>query len=37
MQRREKAKLPQDEHHVEKWRQALEMIDELIGWGSSRR
>ena len=27
--RREKAKLPQDEHHVEKWRQALEMIDEL--------
>ena len=30
--RREKAKLPQDEHHVEKWRQALEMIDELIGW-----
>jgi SRSO17 transposase len=31
-QRREKAKLPQDEHHVEKWRLALEMIDELIGW-----
>ncbi len=24
-------------HHVEKWRLALEMIDELIGWGSSRR
>ncbi len=31
-QRREKAKLPQDAHHVEKWRQALEMIDGLIGW-----
>jgi SRSO17 transposase len=31
--RREKAKLAEDEHHVEKWRQALEMIDELIGWG----
>ena len=32
-QRREKAKLPRDAYHVEKWRQALEMIDELIGWG----
>jgi SRSO17 transposase len=32
LKRREKAKLPQDEHHVEKWRQALGMIDELIGW-----
>jgi len=31
--RRAKAKLPQDAHHVEKWRQALVMIDELIGWG----
>jgi SRSO17 transposase len=31
--RRAKAKLPEDVHHVEKWRQALEMIDELIGWG----
>jgi SRSO17 transposase len=31
--RREKAKLPEDVHHVEKWRLALEMIDELIGWG----
>ena len=28
--RRQKAKLPDDVHHVEKWRQALEMIDELI-------
>jgi len=32
-QRRAKAKLPEDVHHVEKWRLALEMIDELIGWG----
>src|SRR5665213_2531745 len=31
--RRLKCKLPEDVHHVEKWRQALEMIDELIGWG----
>ena len=33
--RRAKAKLPEDVHHVEKWRLALEMIDELIGWGIS--
>ena len=32
-ERREKARLPEDVHHVEKWRLALEMIDELIGWG----
>jgi SRSO17 transposase len=32
-QRRKKTKLPADIHHVEKWRQALEMIDELIKWG----
>jgi SRSO17 transposase len=32
-QRRAKAKLPEDVHHSEKWRLALEMIDELIGWG----
>jgi SRSO17 transposase len=32
-ERRAKAKLPDDAHHVEKWRLALEMIDELIGWG----
>src|ERR1700757_588246 len=31
--RRAKCKLPEDVHHVEKWRLALEMIDELIGWG----
>lgn len=33
LERREKARLPQDAHHVEKWRQALEMIDELRSWG----
>jgi SRSO17 transposase len=32
-ERREKAKLPEDVHHVEKWRLALQMIDELVGWG----
>jgi SRSO17 transposase len=31
--RRAKAKLPEHVRHVEKWRLALEMIDELIGWG----
>lgn len=31
--RRSKCKLPENAHHVEKWRQALEMIDELIAWG----
>lgn len=31
--RRVRAGLPGDVHHVEKWRLALEMIDELIGWG----
>jgi len=30
--RRAKARLPEDVHHTEKWRLALEMIDELIGW-----
>jgi SRSO17 transposase len=32
-QRREKAKLPEDICHVEKWRLALQMIDELRSWG----
>jgi SRSO17 transposase len=31
--RRAKCKLPEDVHHVEKWRLALEMIDELREWG----
>jgi SRSO17 transposase len=33
LERRSAAKLPEDIHHVEKWRLALEMLDELIGWG----
>ena len=32
-ERREKAKLPEHVHHVEKWRLALQMIDELCSWG----
>ena len=31
--RRQKARLPADVHHTEKWRLALEMIDELRSWG----
>lgn len=31
--RRKKAGLGEDLHHVEKWRLALEIIDELTGWG----
>jgi SRSO17 transposase len=31
--RRQKAHLPEDVHHTEKWRLALQMIDELRGWG----
>lgn len=36
-ERRAKAGLPDDIHHVEKWRLALEMIDEIIGWGQTAR
>ena len=32
-ERRKKAHLPEGVHHVEKWRLALEMIDELRSWG----
>lgn len=32
-ERRRKTRLPEDLHHTEKWRLALEMIDELISWG----
>lgn len=32
-ERRKKAHLPEDVRHVEKWRLALEMIDELRAWG----
>ena len=33
LKRREKTRLPEDAHHLEKWRQALEMVDELRSWG----
>ena len=32
-ERRAKAHLPEDEHHRPKWELALEMLDELRGWG----
>jgi SRSO17 transposase len=35
--RRAKCQLPEDVHHVEKWRLALGMIDELTGWGVDPR
>ena len=31
--RRERCAIPGTEHHRPKWQMALEMIDELIGWG----
>jgi len=31
--RREACRVPDDAHHVPKWKLALEMIDELIAWG----
>lgn len=31
--RRERCAIPDTEHHRPKWQMALEMIDELIGWG----
>lgn len=30
---RKRCAIPEGEHHRPKWRMALEMIDELIGWG----
>src|SRR3954465_314341 len=32
-ERRERAGIPAEERHREKWRLALDMIDELAGWG----
>ncbi len=32
-ERRQRAHLPDDVHHVEKWRLALQTIDELRSWG----
>jgi hypothetical protein len=31
--RRRRCAIPDSEHHRPKWQMALEMIDELIGWG----
>src|SRR3954447_986750 len=36
-ERRKKAKIPDEVRHREKWRLALDMLDELIGWGLERR
>lgn len=36
-QRRTKAKVPDDVRHREKWRLALDMLDELLEWGLERR
>ena len=35
--RRERARIPEDVRHVPKWQLALEILDELIGWGLERR
>jgi SRSO17 transposase len=35
--RRERARIPEDVRHVPKWQLALEIIDELIGWGLERQ
>jgi SRSO17 transposase len=32
-QRRRRAQIPADQGHTAKWRLALQMIDELLGWG----
>ncbi|MDT5287151.1 MAG: hypothetical protein QOF88_2040 [Mycobacterium sp.] len=31
--RRQRCAIPEGEHHRPKWQMALEMIDELVGWG----
>jgi SRSO17 transposase len=36
-ERRAKAKIPNDVRHREKWRLALDTLDELLGWGLERR
>jgi SRSO17 transposase len=36
-ERREKAKIPDEVRHREKWRLALDMLDELLEWGLERR
>jgi SRSO17 transposase len=36
-ERRERARIPEEVRHVPKWQLALEVLDELIGWGLVRR
>lgn len=36
-ERRERAKIPEEVRHREKWRLALDVLDELLGWGLERR
>ncbi|HYN64670.1 MAG TPA: IS701 family transposase [Candidatus Limnocylindrales bacterium] len=36
-ERRARAKIPGDVRHRPKWRLALDMLDELLGWGLERR
>jgi SRSO17 transposase len=36
-ERREKAKIPDAVRHVPKWQLALDVLDELLGWGLERR
>jgi SRSO17 transposase len=35
--RRERAKIPEEVRHREKWRLALDILDELLGWGLEPR
>lgn len=36
-ERRTRARIPEELHHVEKWRLSLEIIDQLLGWGLARQ
>jgi SRSO17 transposase len=36
-QRRRRARIPEEVRHVPKWQLALQIIDQLIGWGLPRR
>jgi SRSO17 transposase len=35
--RRERARIPEEARHIPKWQLALELLDQLIGWGLERR
>jgi SRSO17 transposase len=36
-ERRERARIPEEVRHVAKWQLALQILDELLGWGLERR